>query len=242
VATSPRRFALISDLHANEIALEAVLADARRVGFDELVCLGDVATLGPRPEAVLGTLRELGCRCILGNHDEFMLDEALIHSYSESPLIIASVDATRSSLSAESVSFIRGFERTIELEGMLLFHGTPRSNMEDLLATTPAEKVDEMLAGRLAPVLAGGHTHLQMLRQHRGVLIVNTGSLGMPFREYAAGGPPVIMPHAEYAIVELRDASSSVDLRRVALDRDALASQIDGWENPLAAPLRASYS
>ncbi|NUO47320.1 MAG: metallophosphoesterase family protein [Polyangiaceae bacterium] len=231
----------MSDLHANQIALEAVLADARRVGFDELICLGDVPTLGPRPDAVLGMLQELGCRCVLGNHDEFMIDEALIHTYSESPLIVGSVGATRNALSAESLAFIRTFERTIELDGMLLFHGTPRSNMEDLLATTPADKVDEMVSGKRALVLAGGHTHLQMLRQHRGMLIVNTGSLGMPFREYASGGPPVILPHAEYAIVELRGASASVDLRRVGLDRGALAAQIDGWDNPLAGPLRASY-
>jgi predicted phosphodiesterase len=236
------RFAIISDLHANEIALEGVLADAHRAGYDELVCLGDVATLGPRPAEVLARLRDLRCRNIMGNHDEFMLDPALIHSYSESALIVSSVEATRATLSAEDVAFLRTFERRIEVDGMLLFHGTPRSNMEDLLVTTPAERVDEMLEGRRALVFAGGHTHLQMLRQHRGMLIVNVGSLGMPFREYAAGGPPVILPSAEYAIVEVRAAGASVDLRRVSLDSSSLAAQVDGWDNPLAAPLRTSYA
>jgi hypothetical protein len=178
----------------------------------------------------------------MGNHDEFMLDPALIRSYSESSLILASVEATREALSEADVAFIRTFERTISIGALLLFHGTPRSNMEDLLATTPAEHIDEMLQGQRARVFAGGHTHLQMLRQHRGVLIVNTGSLGMPFREYAAGGPPVIMPFAEYAIVELRGTDVSVDLRRVSLDPTKLASQVDGWTNPLAQPLRASYA
>ena len=236
------RLALISDLHANELALDAVLADARRAGYDQLVCLGDVATLGPRPGAVLACLRTLGCRCILGNHDEFMLDVALIHSYSESALIVSSVDATRAALSTDDLAFIGTFERTLALDDVLLYHGTPRSNLEDLLATTPAERVDEMLDGKRARVLAGGHTHLQMLRQHHGMLIVNAGSLGMPFREYASGGPPVILAHAEYAIVDVEPAGVSVDLRRVALDRKALASQVDGWDNPLAAPLRASYT
>jgi hypothetical protein len=64
----------------------------------------------------------------------------------------------------------------------------------------------------------------------------------MPFREYAAGGPPAIMPFAEYAIVEVHGAGVSVDLRRVSLDPARLASQVDGWDNPLAAPLRASYT
>jgi hypothetical protein len=55
-------------------------------------------------------------------------------------------------------------------------------------------------------------------------------------------GPPVILPHAEYAIVDVRPEGTSVDLRRVALDRRALAAQLDGWDNPLAAPLRAQYA
>ena len=63
------RIALISDLHGNAVALEAVLAHADRMGVDETICLGDVATLGPRPREVVGMLRDRGCRCILGNHD-----------------------------------------------------------------------------------------------------------------------------------------------------------------------------
>ena len=236
------RLALISDLHANELAFDAVLADARSAGFDQLVCLGDVATLGPRPSAVLERLRTLGCPCIMGNHDDFMLDAALVRKYTEIPLIVTSVEATRESLSSAEIQFISGFQRTLTFEDVLLYHGTPRSNVEDLLAVTPPERIDEMLAGHMARVFAGGHTHIQMLRQHRGVLIVNTGSLGLPFREFVSGGPPTILAHAEYAIVDVRREHVSVDLRRVPLDRRALASQIDGWDNPLAAPLRAAYA
>ncbi len=238
------RLALISDLHANEIALEAVLDDARGAGFDELICLGDVATLGPRPNEVLGRLRDLRCRCVLGNHDEFMFDAALIDTYSESGVLKASVEETRSRLSEDAIAFIRTFERTVPLaeHDVFLYHGTPRSNLEDLLTTTPDARVDEMLAGHRALVFVGGHTHLQMLRQHRGMLIVNTGSLGMPFREYASGGPPHILPHAEYAIVETKKGSASVDLRRVDLDRRKLAQQVAGWDNPLAASLQSLYA
>jgi hypothetical protein len=73
------------------------------------------------------------------------------------------------------------------------------------------------------------------------MLIVNPGSLGQPFREFVAGRPPTILPHAEYALVDVRQAHVSVDLRRVPLERSALASQVDGWDNPLAAPLRSMY-
>lgn len=67
------RVALISDIHANEVALQAVLDDIARVGVDQIVCLGDVATLGPRPGATIQTLRDLACPCIQGNHDAFLL-------------------------------------------------------------------------------------------------------------------------------------------------------------------------
>jgi putative phosphoesterase len=241
------RVALISDLHGNELALEAVLADLARGGADELVCLGDVATLGPRPRAVLARLRALGCRCIMGNHDEFLIDPPLIQRYTEAPIIVQAVDWCRAQLDADELDFVRGFARGFELElgggaTLLLFHGTPRSHMEDLLATTPADEVDRLLDGRHATVMAGGHTHVQMLRQHRGMLLVNPGSVGLPFREHVGGGPPTILAHAEYAIVEARDGVVAVALRRVALDRAALREAAAASDNPLAPLLRAQYA
>src|SRR5689334_720874 len=109
------RVALISDLHGNAVALDAVLADIRAVGTDRIVCLGDTATLGPRPREVLDRLRQLGCACILGNHDAFMLDAQLIHSYSEAPIVVDSVDWCRAQLREEDFDFLRGFRATDEL-------------------------------------------------------------------------------------------------------------------------------
>src|SRR5688572_6903855 len=125
------RVALISDLHGNEIALAAVLADIARRGVDTTVCLGDTATLGPHPEAVLERLRDLGCRCILGNHDAFMLDADLVRSYSEVPIVVEAVDWCRARLSAEHLAFVKTFVATAEIElsaeaKLFLFHGTPR--------------------------------------------------------------------------------------------------------------------
>ncbi len=241
------RIALISDLHGNLLALEAVLEDIARTGADRIVCLGDAATLGPSPHEVLARLREIGCACVLGNHDAFMLDPGLIRTYTEAPIIVASVDWCRAQLRPDEFAFIRTFQPTIDvpLDGgasLLLYHGTPRSHMEDLVATTPPERVDEMLAGRRATVLAGGHTHVQMLRQHRGLLLVNPGSVGQPFEEYAAGGPPKVMAHAEYATVEARHGGVDVRLRRVALDRRALRDAAAGSDCPLGPALAAQYA
>lgn len=241
------RVALFSDLHGNEVALRAVLADIERVGVDRIICLGDVATLGPRPGAILHMLRELGCPCILGNHDEFLLDPALIHTYTEAPIIVQAVDWCRDQLSSDELDFVRTFQRQteIELDGdcrLMLFHGSPRSHMEDLLATTPPDKLDEMLGERRATVMAGGHTHIQMLRQHRGALLLNPGSLGLPFLEYMSGGPPRVLAHAEYATVEAKDGQVGVTLRRVPLDKAALRREALDTDNPLRGMLAAQYS
>ena len=132
-------------------------------------------------------LSVIGCACIMGNHDEFLLDAELIHTYSTSRPVVDSVDWSRSRLSRVELDFLRGFERRseIRLSGqstVQLLHGSPRSHMENILASTPPEALDEMLAGTTAIVMASGHTHIQMLRQHHGNLLVNPGSVGLRSR------------------------------------------------------------
>lgn len=241
------RIALISDLHANDVALTAVLEDIARIGVDQTVCLGDVATLGPEPEAILRKLRELECPCILGNHDEFLFNPELIETYTEAPVVVDAVNWCRDRLSNDDLDYLRGFQPSCEIplngdSKLLLYHGSPRSHMEDLLATTPPEQLDEMLAGHEAVVLAGGHTHIQMLRQHRGMLIVNPGSVGLPFKEYVGGATPTILAHAEYAIVHARDGAVDVNLRRVPLDKHALVAAFDRSDMPLRGMLVETYA
>lgn len=241
------RVALISDLHGNDLALEAVLADVRRRGVEQIACLGDTATLGPHPREVLARLRDLSCPCIVGNHDAFLHDPDLVRSYNEAPVITEAVLWCRDRLTAEELDFVGTFVATWELplDGagrLVLCHGTPRSHMEDLLSTTPPEAVDAMLAGCEATVIAAGHTHIQMLRQHRGILLVNPGSVGMPFEEYVFGKVPKLLPYAEWACVEAERGRVSVSLHRVELDRAALRASVAGSSNPLASWLSSQYA
>lgn len=241
------RIALISDIHGNEVALRAVLASIRATGVDQVICLGDVATLGPQPSAILDMLQELGCPCILGNHDEFMLDPELIRTYTEAPIVVDAVDWCRDRLSNDELAFLRTFQARLEIpldahSTLLVFHGSPRSHMEDLLANTPPEELDRRLEGHAATVMAGGHTHLQMLRQHRGTLLLNPGSVGMPFKEYANGGPPTLLHHAEYATVEAQGGAVNVSLHRVPVDRDALRAAVKACDNPMRGALLQQYA
>ncbi len=239
------RTALISDLHGNIVALRAVLDHIGQARVDRIVCLGDVATLGPAPKQVIETLAELGCACILGNHDAFLLDPDLIHRYTETPVIVAAVAACRAALGSAELDFLQTFQATLDLEmdgaTLGLFHGSPRSHMEDLLATTGADALDQALGEHRATVMAGGHTHIQMLRQHRGTLLVNPGSLGLPFETYVLGGPPRILAHAEYATVETVRGSVDVTLHRVPVDRERLIAEVEGWDNPLQGYLLQQY-
>jgi predicted phosphodiesterase len=241
------RVALVSDLHGNALAVEEVLSRIRGRGVDQIICLGDVATLGPEPERVLELMHDSNAICILGNHDEFMLRPELVAEYTQIPVLVEAIDWCRARLSAASLDFIRSFRATYDLplcdgQQLLAFHGTPSSNTMDLLATTEPALVEEWVGTATGTVLTGGHTHLQMLRQHRGRLLVNPGSVGMPFKEYVAGAPPEVLPHAEYAIVEADAASVSVCLQRVALDKASLQSSVRAVDYPLAAFLSKAYA
>lgn len=242
------RIALISDLHSNAIGLRTALADIERQHVDRLICLGDVATLGPRPAEVIDQVRRTGCDCVMGNHDEFLLDPELIHDYTDAPEIVAAVDWSRRQLSDEDLAFVATFRRQIEISSpngeltLLCVHGSPRNHSEDILATTSGEDLDRMLEGHRADVVACGHTHIQMLRQHRGTLIVNPGSVGGPFEEYVGGRPPTLLPFVEHAVVELGDGAIEVTLRRIPLDTAALRDDIRDTDNPLRDWFLQQYS
>ena len=240
------RIALISDIHGNEIALRSVFRSIREQGADDVVCLGDVATLGVAPSEVLDILRQEGCPCIAGNHDDYLLGGPLEDGHAGTTVLRDAILWCRDVISSPQLDFVRGFEEGLVVplgkqHTLQLFHGSPSSNLVNLLPDTSATELDELLGETRSTVMAGGHTHIQMLRQHHGNLLINPGSVGAPFREYPVSGPPTILPHAEYAIVEARGADINVMMHRVALDRVALARAAAASKNPLASDLAQAY-
>ena len=221
------RVALISDIHGNIVSLEAVLADIKKENIDQLICLGDVATLGPKPVAVMERIRNLGCECILGNHDFFLLNSSVLHEYMDAPWFADSIEWCAKQLRPDDFEFLRSFKPILEVplseeHSLLCFHGSPKSNTDIILAMTPPTTVDELLDGKKATVMAGGHTHMQMMRQHKGIMLINAGSVGMPFEQALFVHAPRYLPWAEYAIVTCENDVISVDLRRVPVSVEAL--------------------
>jgi putative phosphoesterase len=242
------RIALISDIHGNLIALEAVLGDIAQQQVDSIISLGDVATLGPQPKEVLARIQKLGGACIMGNHDAALLDLDAAPRYNIPPLLRPALHWCAGQLTPGDREFLRSFQPTIEIPlgsqaTLLCFHGSPQSNTDNIFATMPAEELDRMLAGYTSQIMAGGHTHLQMLRQHNGRLIVNPGSVGEAFRNTPAPGRvPTLLPWAEYATLNIASGGVSVDLRRVAFDLAAFMKSISASENPFKDWLSQQYA
>lgn len=214
------RTALIADIHGNLVALRAVLEDAEQRGAARIICLGDVAATGPQPLEAIETIAELGCDVVMGNTDEWLIAPADEAIEDDDTRRIVEIDLwAHDQLRPPHLAALRGYRPLVELDGLLCYHGSPRSNTEVLLPETPDSELAQMLDGHTALVMAGGHTHTAMLRRHRGSLVINPGSVGMPFEQVTGGGfrnPP----WAEYAIV----SGAQVEFRRVPVDVDAIAS------------------
>jgi predicted phosphodiesterase len=219
------RLGLISDIHGNVLALDAVLADLERHEVDRIVCLGDVC-FGPHVPDCLARVRELGCPVILGNWDSWSITG---FPPADDPvgIMLYEIGAWWArQLSDDDRAFVETFVPTLELPlgdalQALLFHGSPRSFSEWIFATTADEELETILGGVEVPVFAGGHTHLQMFRRFGRSAIVNPGSVGQPFSQWWPR--PIRVAHwAEYGILEAVDEHLTVELRRVPYDVDAL--------------------
>ncbi len=222
------RIAFISDIHGNLTALLAVLADIKKHGSDQIICLGDTISLGPQPQETLNALRELNSVYIMGNHDEAILDPEKAPDLEITEHLVPDLYWCRDQLAATDFEFIKSFQSTHEITfpngiQLLAFHGSPTSTTEIIQATTPSELLDEYFAGQSASVFIGGHSHIQMLRRYGKNLVLNSGSVGNAFEfAFSPGNPPRLLPWAEYAVIDQSGNSFNVDLRRVYFDIDAL--------------------
>lgn len=216
------KLALISDIHGNAVALNAVLKEIEQEGVDQIVCLGDVAATGAQPRECVRLLRELGCPVVMGNTDEALLHlPALPEGAPEPQKILWEIGAwSARQLAEEDRAFMASFQPSVEVplgdgQSLLAFHGSPRSHSEIILPTTPDEELAQFLAGARQALLAGGHTHRAMVRRYGTSMLVNPGSVGLPFDRVA---PETDVRHpdwAEYAIVTWTPSQKRVELRRV---------------------------
>lgn len=241
------RVGLISDIHGNTLALDAVLGDMDQRGVDMVVCLGDVAANGPDPAGAVDRIADLACPVVMGNTDADLVaapdwwhDPASVGA-PESAQRIAEISLwCAAQLASNHRQFLSELPATIDVDlgdagRMLGFHGSPKSATDIVTADTPPDELDQMLDGAGERLLAGGHTHVSMVRRHRTQTIINPGSVGLPFADYGYVGDVAVLDHAEYALIDTDGAAVCVDLRQVPVDRDVLSRQVGASGMPHGA-------
>ncbi len=245
------KIAVISDIHGNMEALDAVLNDIDAENCNKIFCLGDIALAGPEPSAVIDRIQELSqsddFSLIQGNTDE-MLSEFSQEVYdflAESNSVMANAYKYDASEITEGQSlFLKNMDKNLSLNidgvNVLLVHGSPRKNNENIFPDLALSEVEEMLLGVQEDLIFCGHTHVPCGYQtSNNKTVVNVGSVGRPFSE---------KPLSCYVLFEIDPdtASYSVEHKFVKYDYKNAAKKLaerryEGAEK-LAAMLERSTS
>lgn len=234
------RYALLSDVHGNLPALEAVLADIDRRTVDAVYHLGDLVGYAPWPNEVVALLRERGVAGVAGNYDSTVATDyrhcgCRYEDPQQEALSHLSYDWTRRHVLPDTKAFLGRlpFRLDIRTVGghqagptLILVHGTPTLNTvywtEDR-ADDFCRKMAAHAGARPADAIAFGHTHLPWHRVVDGVHLVNTGSVGRPKDgDWRAG----------YAVLDATPAGLEVEFVRVEYDLERAAAAIRASDLP----------
>ncbi len=221
-------FLIVSDVHGNREALEAVLADASGQ-YDRIVCLGDLAGYGADPNFTVEWARTNVSAIVRGNHDKLCAGLESLYSYR--PAARAAAEWTVTTLTAENRAYLEKLPRgPLPYEGFDLVHGSPLDEDEYLLTTGDVVTIHKEID---TPLSFFGHTHLQggfliargnvaPIDRHRVLelerhymYLVNPGSVGQP-----RDGDP----RAAYAIYSPKERV--IEFKRVIYDAAAAARKI----------------
>ena len=207
------KVAVISDIHGNMQALNAVLEDIKQQKCEKIFCLGDLAMAGPEPVKTLELIKTLydngDLEIIQGNTDEMIgnftpeIGEKVKAAF---PVLGNAIINDAQIIPNHLKEFLKNLpkQKELEIDGVktLLVHGSPRKNDENIMSDLPIEKIEEMLEGTNADVIFCGHTHIPCGYQTtKKQTVVNDGSIGRPFTPN---------PQACYAIVEFNKGSFDV--------------------------------
>ena len=234
------RIALISDVHANLPALEAVLADIARRRLDVVYHLGDLVGYAPWPNEVIGLIREQGIAGVAGNYDSTVAADykhcgCRYEDSRQEELSHLSYRWTLEHTSPASKAWLAGLPFRLDVRpggghlagpALVLVHGTPTLNTVYWTEDRPDEfclKMATHAAVRPGDLLAFGHTHLPWQRTVGGIHFLNTGTVGRP-----KDGDP----RAGYAVVSVEGDAVRAEQVRVAYDVSRVVAAIRQSELP----------
>jgi len=218
------RIAVISDIHSNLAALEAVAADIEALQPDHVIVTGDFKSRGPEPLPVLKRLWEWKWPLLRGNHEDYVLGQAGSNQATD-PTDMALWRPARWTAEQtyeyhEQVAALPLHLTLQDPQGNDLFftHGSPRRNNEGIYPSTSDEALADMLSGVNASVVCVGHTHHSLIRHSGDTLVVNVGSVGLPFNGDW---------RAQYGILSFENGAWKAELRAIEYDRQRT---IDAFE------------
>lgn len=239
------KIAVVSDIHGNVLALEAVLADLKGEAPDVIVNLGDCVSGPLWPEETAAILRESNWPTVRGNHDRFLIEDP-VEKLGPTDVFAAE------RLSPDSFAWLETTQATIRLnEEVFLCHGTPDNDNRYLTEKVEGPKghlPDEQalladLKGETAPIICCGHTHIpRVIHLHQtGQTILNPGSVGLP--SYEDDQPnkhkmEVGSPHARYAMMTKGANGWAFQEKILPYDWETAAKEADrngrpGWGRSL---------
>ncbi len=220
------RVAVLSDIHGNFQALESVMEDIKLNKCEKILCLGDLAMAGPQPRMVIDYIRQQNnWEVIQGNTDKLIADfspkvfedvkkgfPVMAHALADDVLVIED----------DKKEYLKNLppQKSLIIDGVkvLLVHGSPRRNNEDILPGMPLKEIEEMLVGVEEDIVFCGHTHMPAGYQtNNKQTVVNVGSVGRPMTPE---------PKACYVIADFQDGGFSIEHRFVDYDRETAAQII----------------
>lgn len=238
------RLGVLSDLHGNIEALDAVMKDLSGRSVEGIICLGDLVGYGPKPNEVVERVAELEIQSVVGNYDLAVAhpnaEEALAR-YLKTPVSDVArrtYEWTREKTAPETCAYLRDLPATFWIEEgdetFLFVHGSPEAPNEYLTPETGEGRLAELLRKTGATVLLAGHTHLPMARRVEGGVVLNPGSVGRP-----KDGDP----RASYLILDT-EKGFRVEHIRVTFDVESVAKDcvISGLPREQADGLRLGLS
>lgn len=183
------RVAIVSDIHGNLTALEAVLADLRQTSPDLILHGGDLAQGGSRPAEVVDRIRDLGWPGVCGNTDEVLWAPQALHVFAErapklKPLmstIEAMLPFAVTALGAERLAWLKSLP-TVERRGPLaLVHASPNDLWRSPMPESTDAELIESYGNLQAQIVVYGHIHRPFIRQLPGMTVANSGSVSLSY-------------------------------------------------------------
>jgi putative phosphoesterase len=215
------RIAIVSDIHGNLRAFQAVLADLRRIAPDLVVHGGDLAYGGARPAEIIDQVRSLGWPGVRGNTDEMLwapkrLAEFAATAPKLAPLLAIlqeMIPSTLASIGEERVRWLEGLPVRYSQEGFSLVHASPNDLWRAPMQNASDDELQSIYTSLGAQIAVYGHIHRPYIRRLPGMTVANTGSVSQSYDGDR---------RASYLVID----GESITIRRVEYDVESEAEEL----------------